>query len=121
MRRLSVRNARRGRSHCSAAVDPKADQRQPTRAELPSLKLLDEIGDQPLESLHRSFRVRRRLFQLEQGARRAGSGYGGQRLRLAAKRAVERVDRIVRIAETAGKRAALNSSQHADGLQPQPL
>ena len=35
---------------------------------MPPLQLLDEIGNQPFKRLHRGFRMRRRLFQLEQCA-----------------------------------------------------
>ena len=71
-----------------ASVDPEAGQRQPPRTQLPPLKLLDEVGDQPLERLGRSLGMRRRLFQPEQGARRparCGTAVSGSGLRPSAR------------------------------------
>ncbi len=116
MLRLAARNARRDRRDSGAAVDPEAGQRQPPRAEMTPLQLLDKVGNQPFESLRRGFRMGRRLLQFQERARRPGSGDGGQRLRLAAERAVECIDRIVGLAETASERAPLDSGQGADGL-----
>ena len=121
MFRLAAGNRRRDRGRGDAAVDPKADQRQPPRTEMPPLQLLDELGDQPLERLARRFGMRRRLLEPEQGSRRRSEGNGGQRFGLAPQRAVERIDRIVRLAEAAGERAPLDPGERADGLKPEPL
>ena len=83
-------------------------------AEMAPLQLLDEVGDQPLERLGRRFGMRRRLFQLEQGARRPVGRNGGQRLGLAAERPVERIDGIVRVAEAPCQRPPLDPGQRAD-------
>ena len=60
---------------------------KPPRTEVPPLQLLDEVGDQPFERLARRFRVRRRLFQLEQCARRSrgGTAVSGSGLRPSAR------------------------------------
>ena len=118
---LTARDRRRDRRHGEASVDAVAGQHQPPRAKMPLLQLPDERRDQAIERLGRRFRVGRRLLQLEKHAGRPVGGDRGQRLRLAAERAIERIHGIVRLAKASREAAPLDSGQHGDCLQAEPL
>ena len=77
-----------------AAVDAEAAERQPPSAEMPFLKLRDELGNQPLERLRGRFGMRCGFLEPQRRARRRFDGRRGQRLRLAADQPIERVDDI---------------------------
>ena len=83
-----------------AAIDPVAGQMQPPRAELPVLQLPRKIGHQPIERLRRGFGMGRRLGQ--PGASRAAADQWALAVSgssLTPQRPVERMQRIIRLAE----------------------
>jgi hypothetical protein len=114
--RIAARN--RGRDACDrdAAVDPETVKRQPSRAEMPFLQFTHESGNEPLERLRGRFGMGRRLLQPKC---RTWSDFGGrscQRLWLAAKHSIERIDDVFGSTKSPRERKPRNAEQRADGL-----
>jgi hypothetical protein len=67
------------------------------------------------------FGMRRRFLEPKRRPRRRIARDRRQRLRLAAERAVERVDHVFRPPEPPRQRKSRHVKQRADGLEPEPL
>ena len=88
---------------------------------MPLLQLPNQFGNQPLKRLPGGFGMHRRLLQPEGRTRRRVGYDRGQRFGLAAERAIERIDHILRAPEPPRQRKPRHVHQRADGLQAQPF
>ena len=112
----------RGRRLADLAVDPKAGQRQPPRAQPPLLPAARTSGRPAAPAPGRSTAGSATGSASRSSARGGGSARrGGQRLGLAPERAVERVERIVGLAKPPRQAPPRHPGQRADGLEAKPL